>query len=158
MYHFLGATWNFPSASSPKLSAVSLKRLGGAKVTSDPSELLPVTQNVFQAVTEANGSFEKLVVDLEALQQVSFFPTDKLVGYMNEIGRIRAELNMSLMEKIAHREDSNALYFDRLCIKREKELKDPDDVLLDAEMRKKEKAEEERRMREEGTAPPENPI
>ena len=155
MYHFLGATWNFPSASSPKLSAVSLKRLGGAKVTSDPSELLPVNKCVFQAITEANGSFEKLVVDLEALQQVSFFPTNKLVGYMNEIGRIRAELNMSLMEKIAHREDSNALYFDRLCIKREKELKDPDDVLLDAEMRKKEKAEEERRMREEGAPLPE---
>src|SRR5436305_11542925 len=87
MYHFLGATWNFPSASSPKLSAVSLKRIGGAQVISDPSELLPVNQSVFQAVTEANGSFEKLVVDLEALQQVSFFPTDKLVGYMNEIGR-----------------------------------------------------------------------
>ena len=125
---------------------------------SDPSELLPVNKCVFQAVTEANGSFEKLVADLEALQQVSFFPTDKLVGYMNEIGRIRAELNMSLMEKIAHREDSNALYFDRLCIKRERELKDPDDVLLDAEMRKKEIAEEERRMREEETASPENPI
>src|SRR5436305_3808029 len=156
MYHFLGATWNFPSASSPKLSAVSLKRLGGAKVTSDPSELLPVNKCVFQAITEANGSFEKLVVDLEALQQVSFFPTDKLVGYINEIGRIRAELNMSLMEKIAHREDSNALYFDRLCIKREKELKDPDDVLLDAEMWKKEKAEEERRMREEETLLPDD--
>ena len=95
---------------------------------------------------------------MEALQQVSFFPAAKLVGYINEIGRIRAELNMSLMEKIAHREDSNALYFDHLCIKRERELKDPDDVLLDAAMRKKEKAEEEWRMREEKMPPQENPI
>jgi hypothetical protein len=158
MYHFLGATWNFPSASSPKLSAVSLKGLGGAPVTNDPSELLPVNKNVFQVVTEANGSFEKLVVDLEALQQVSFFPSEKLADCVNVICRIRAEINMRLMEDIAHREDSNALYFDRLCIKRERELKDPDDVLLDAEMRKKEKAEEERRMREEQTTTQENPI
>ena len=74
---------------------------------------------------------------------------------MNIICRLRAEINMALMEAIAHREDSNALYYDLLCIKRERELKDPDDVLLDAEMRKKEKAEEERRMREEGTPLPE---
>ena len=86
---------------------------------------------------------------------MSFFPSDKLTDCMNIICRLRAEINMALMEAIAHREDSNALYFDRLCIKREKELKDPDDVLLDAEMRKKEKAEEERRMREEGTPLPE---
>lgn len=125
-------------------------------ITDTPSELLPVNKQVFQAVTEVNGSFEKLVADLEALQQVSFFPGTKLADRINVICRIRAELNMSFMEIIAHREDSNALYFDRLCIKREKELKDPNDVLLDAEMRKKEIAEEERRLREEETAPPED--
>jgi hypothetical protein len=120
----------------------------------DPSELLPVNQSVFQTITDTNGSFDKLVAHLEALQQVSFFPTKKLMAYVNIIGGIRADLNMTLMEKIAHREEGNALYFDRLCIRRERELKDPDDVLLDAEMRKKEIADEERRMREEEPTPP----
>src|SRR5436853_4818894 len=124
MYHFLGATWNFPSASSPKLSAVSLKRLGGVPVTSTPSELLPVNQSVFQAVTEANGSFEKLIADLEALQQVSFFPSGKLADYANVICRLRAEINLTLIEVLQDREMSNAGYFDRLCIEREQQLKD----------------------------------
>ncbi|HEV2991158.1 MAG TPA: hypothetical protein VG759_22155 [Candidatus Angelobacter sp.] len=154
MYHFLGATWNFPSASSPKLSAASLKELGGAPVMSDPSELLPVNQSVFQTITDTNGSFDKLVAHLEILQQVSFFPTKKLMAYVNIIGGIRAELNMTLMEKIAHREEGNALYFDRLCIRRERELKDPDDVLLDAEMRKKDIEEEKKRLEGEEPAPP----
>jgi hypothetical protein len=98
---FPGRNWNFPGASSPKLSVVSLKRLGGAPMMSDPSELLPVNQSVFQAITDTNGSFDKLVAHLEALQQVSFFPADKLMAYVNIICGIRAELNMTLMEKIA---------------------------------------------------------
>ncbi len=52
---------------------------------------------------------------------------------------------------------SNAGYFDQLCIKREKELKDPDDVLFDAEKRKKEKAEEEIRMKGSKRPPARNP-
>jgi hypothetical protein len=121
---------------------------------SDPSELLPVNQSVFQTITDTNGSFDKLVAHLEALQQISFFPTKKLMAYVNIIGGIRAELNMTLMEKIAHREEGNALYFDRLCIRRERELKDPDDVLLDAEMRKREIEEEKKRLEGEELAPP----
>lgn len=38
---------------------------------------------------------------------------------------------------------SNAGYFDRLCIEKEQELKDPDDILLDAELCKKQIADEQ---------------
>jgi hypothetical protein len=123
-----------------------------------PSELLPVSQNIFQAVTEANGSFEKLVADLEALQQISFFPSRKLADYANVICRLRAEINLILIEVIDHREMSNAGYFDRLCIKREQELKDPNDVLLDAEMRKKGIEEEKKRLEQQEPARPEDLI
>jgi hypothetical protein len=58
--------------------------------------------------------------------------------------------------KDSHREDSNALYFDRLCIKRERELKDPDDVLLDAERRKKEIKEEKKRLERQEPVPAED--
>jgi hypothetical protein len=124
-----------------------------------PSELLPVYKSVFQAVTEANRSFQKLVADLDALQQVSFFPTDQLTGSVHLICRLRAEINVALMKAITDRETSNALYYDRLYSRREQELKDPGDVLPNAEQRKKEMAgEEEQRMREEQTTPQENPM
>jgi hypothetical protein len=116
---------------------------------SAPSELLPVNQSVFQAVAETNGSFEKLIADLEALQQVSFFPSGKLADYANVICRLRAEINLTLIEVLQNREMSNAGYFDRLCLEKEQELKDPDDVLLDAEMRKKQMAEEQQKMEQQ---------
>ncbi len=127
-------------------------------MTSTPSELLPVSQIVFQAVTEVNGSFEKLIADLEALQQVSFFPSEKLADYLNVICRLRAEINLILIEVLQDREMSNAGYYDRLCIEREQELKDPDDVLLDAELRKKELAEEQRKEEQHEVTPQENPA
>lgn len=39
----------------------------------------------------------------------------------------------------------NALYYDRLCLQRKRQLRDPDDVLLEAEHRKQELAEEQKR-------------
>ena len=125
---------------------------------STPSELLPVSQFVFQALTKTNASFEKLIANLETLQHVSFFPSSKLADYANVICRLRSEINLVLVEEVSHREMSNALYYDRLCSKREKELTPPDDVLLDAERRKKE-IEEAQREQEEDQKPtgPENP-
>jgi hypothetical protein len=125
---------------------------------STPSKLLPVNKSVFQALSEVNGSFEKLVCDVEALQQVSFFPSDKLQDYMNIICRLRAEMNLALLEAITEREMRNAFYYDRLCAEREQELKDPDDVLIEAELRKKEVAEEEQRLKEQETTPQESPM
>lgn len=124
---------------------------------STPSELLPVGEYVFQGVTRTNHSFEKLIANLEALQHVSFFPSSRLADYVNVICRVRSEINLLLFEVVTEREMSNALYFDLLCSKREKELKDPDDVLLDAEQRKKE-IEEEQRKTEQDQQPtgPEN--
>jgi hypothetical protein len=127
-------------------------------VTSTPSELLPVNQSVFQVVAETNGSFEKLIADLEALQQVSFFPNGKLADYANVICRLRAEINLTLIEVLQDREMSNAGYFDRLCIEREQELKDPDDVLLDAELRKKQIADEQAKKDQQEATPQENPT
>ena len=113
-------------------------------VMSTPSELLPVSRNDFQAVAETNGSFERLIANLEALQQISFFPSGKLADYANVICRLRSEINLLLVEVLTDREMSNSLYYDRLCSKREKELTDPDDVLFDAEQRKKQIEEEQK--------------
>lgn len=42
----------------------------------------------------------------------------------------------------------NALYYDRLCWTRKREIEDPDDVVIKAERRKRELAAEQRRERE----------
>ena len=114
-----------------------------------PSELLPVGEYVFQGVTRTNHSFEKLIANLEGLQHVSFFPSSKLADYVNVICRLRSEINLLLFEVVTEREMSNSLYFDRLCSKREKELRDPDDVLLNAEQRKKEIEEEQKKTEQD---------
>jgi hypothetical protein len=44
---------------------------------------------------------------------------------------------------------NNALYYDRLCWTREKQLGDPDDVLIKAEQRKRELAAEQQRQKQE---------
>ena len=110
-------------------------------------------------MTKTNASFEKLIGNLETLQHVGFFPSSKLADYANVICRIRSEINLLLVEVVTDRETSNALYDDRLCSQREKELTDPDDVFFDAEQRKKQ-IEEEQRKREQDQKPggPENPM
>ncbi len=114
-----------------------------------PSQLLPVNQAVFQAVSAVNGSFEKLRSDLQALQQFSFFPGERINDRLNTIALIRAEINLMLIEALQHRETSNASYYDSLCIHREKELTPPDDVFMDAEQRRMEIAERQRLMEQD---------
>jgi hypothetical protein len=58
---------------------------------------------------------------------------------------MQAEANISLIEPIKDLERKNALYFDRLCAQRERELQDPDDVLFEAEYRKQELAEQRKK-------------
>lgn len=44
---------------------------------------------------------------------------------------------------------NNALYYDRLCLAKEREFEDPDDVLTEAEQRKRELAEGQQRQKQE---------
>ncbi|HEV3315772.1 MAG TPA: hypothetical protein VG488_02340 [Candidatus Angelobacter sp.] len=59
----------------------------------------------------------------------------------------------SKVSGLNHREMSNAVHYDRLCIERDRALKDADDVLLDAELRKKEIADEQTKKEQQKTTP-----
>ena len=115
----------------------------------DPSELMPVKPEVFQSIHEINIHFERLIHGLENLHSVPYFPHPKLTAWQNTLGRIQAETNLSLIEPIQHRQQKNALYFDRLCAQWEREISDPDDVLLEAEYRRQELTDEQKRTNEE---------
>jgi hypothetical protein len=105
-----------------------------------PSELLPLEPAVFDAIHRVNSRFERILHDFRGLQTFPYFPHHKLTAWQNLLGLIQAETNFALSAAIRERAETNALYFDRLCAHRERELADPDDVLLEAEYRKQELA------------------
>ncbi len=78
------------------------------------------------------------------LQTFPYFPHHKLTAWQNLLGLIQAETNFALSGAIHQRAETTALYFDRLCAHRERELADPDDVLFEAEYRKQELADQEK--------------
>jgi hypothetical protein len=110
-----------------------------------PSELQPMQAAVFEAIHRFNSRFERLLHDFQNLQAVPYFPHHKLTAWQNILGLIQAESNFALSAAIHQRAETNALYFDRLCARRERELADPDDVLLEAEYRKQELADQEKK-------------
>ena len=121
-----------------------------------PSELLPLEPAVFEVIHRLNTRFERILHDFRGLQTFPYFPHQKLAAWQNLLGLIQAETNFALSGAIHERAETNALYFDRLCARRERELDDPDDVLLEAEYRKQElaaqaKISEQKRVQGEET-------
>ncbi len=107
---------------------------------SDPQ---PVPISAYQALKEVNGSFKQMSRSLHALEQFNFFPAANLTAWLNLMDRTRAEISLKLIECLSSREMANAEFYDGACLRRERELRDPDDVLLDAEARKRQIAQEE---------------
>ena|SRR5438270_12937831 len=111
----------------------------------------PVSSSAYQAITDVNNGFEKLIHDLQALQQFNFFPADILGSWLNLVLRTQAEANSHLLEVLHSREMKNSAYYDRLCWQWERELEDPNDVLVEAEERKRQiAAEQEKKESEQG--------
>ena len=100
-----------------------------------PSELLPLEPAVFEAIHRLNSRFERILHDFRGLQTFPYFPHHKLTAWQNVLGLVQAETNFALSAAIHQRAEIHALYFDRLCARRECELAEPDDVLLEAEYR-----------------------
>jgi len=109
-----------------------------------PSELLPLELAVFEAIHRLNSRFERILHDFRGLQTFSYFPHHKLTAWQNVLGLVQAEPILLYRQPFTNEPKTNALYFDRLCARRERELADPDDVLLEAEYRKQQLAEEEK--------------
>ncbi|HEY6348835.1 MAG TPA: hypothetical protein VI636_05435 [Candidatus Angelobacter sp.] len=90
--------------------------------------------------------------NLAALQEFGFFPEKDLIAWGNILGRLQAETSLRLLETLRDRLMNNALYYDRLCRTRERELEDPDDVLIQAEHRKRELAGGQQRQEQQPEA------
>jgi len=115
----------------------------------DHVQPLLTTSSAYRALANLNRGFEQDTRNLEALEGFNFFPEDELIAWGNILGRLQAEASLRLLETLRDRLMNNALYYDRLCWTREKQLEDPDDVLISAEHRKRELAAEQQRQEQE---------
>ena len=141
----LGA--NEPPSPSP--SAAPASPLPDALKQLNYVQPLPTTSSAYRAIANLNRGFEQDRRNLVELQAFNFFPEDDLLAWGNILGRLQAEASLRLLEAIKDRLMNNALYYDRLCWVKERELEDPDDVLLKAEERKRELVAERQRPEQE---------
>ena len=93
----------------------------------------PVGSRVYQAIAEVNSGLEKATQYLHVLEQFNFFPAGILTAWLNSVQHLQADTNSHLLEVLADRELNNASYYDRLCFQRQRELQDPNDILIEAE-------------------------
>jgi len=96
-------------------------------------QLQPVGSRVYVAIAEVTSGFEKVIQHLHVLEQCNYFPADIMTALLNSVRHLQADANSHLLEILADRELNNAGYYDRLCALREKELQDPNDILIEAE-------------------------
>src|SRR5215471_3884377 len=141
----LGA--NEPPSPSP--SAAPASTLPDAPMRVNHVQPLPTTSSAYRAIANLNRGFEQDRRNLSDLQEFGFFPEEDLIVWGNTLGRLQAEASLRLLDTVHDRLMNNALYYDRLCWTREKQLEDPDDVLIKAEHRKRELAAEQQRQAQE---------
>jgi hypothetical protein len=141
----LGA--NDPPLPSPSAAPANL--LSDAPMRVNHVQPLPTTSSAYRAIANLNRGFEQDRRNLADLQGFGFFPEEDLISWGNTLGRLQAEASLRLLDTIHDRLMNNALFYDRVCWTREREIEDPDDVLLKAEQRKRELAAEQQRQEKE---------
>src|SRR5215469_8625087 len=141
----LGAT----EPPSPSPSAAPASPLPDAPMRVNHVQPLPTTSGAYRAIANLNRGFEQNRRNLADLQEFGFFPEEDLIAWGNTLGRLQAEASLRLIDTIHDRLMNNALFYDRLCWTKEREIEDPDDVLLKAEHRKREIAAEQQREEQE---------
>jgi hypothetical protein len=83
-------------------------------------ELMPVRANVYCTIGEMNNGLEQAVQSLETLVKIKYFSLDNLHGILNQLSRLRAQVNRELIAVLAERETANAGHFESLCLQWEK--------------------------------------
>ena len=141
----LGAT----EPPSPSPSAAPANPLPDAPIRVNHVQPLPTTSSAYRAVANLNRGFEQDRRNLADLQEFNFFAEEDLLAWRNMLGGLQADATLRLLDSLHERLMNNALYYDRLCWVKEREIEDPDDVLIKAEHRRRELAAEQQRQNQE---------
>jgi hypothetical protein len=95
--------------------------------------------HVYHLLYRLNLSFAAIVRRCREFQQTRRFSSKDLIMYQGLAQELQAEINQTLLETLEQDELDDWGRFGRVSAAREKELRDPDDVFLAAEERRKEK-------------------
>jgi hypothetical protein len=87
---------------------------------------------LYEILYTLNQGFEQVLGQLQQLEKLGFghqqWKALRVIAEEN-----RAEVNFELIERLAEREERDWTYFGRLRNEREKNLRDPQDVLIEAD-------------------------
>src|SRR5258708_26846874 len=122
----------------PKTTNRPRKRRKRARNKTAPSKL-----HVYETLHALNQAFEQVLTDLGLLEELGFRG-----GLLHEfrvvVEETRAWVNFELIETMQDREERDWARFGRLRYQKEKKLRDPNDVLIEAERLKQKRAAEKK--------------
>ena len=121
-------------ASRPRKSSTPPKR----GVLKHPLWKLPV----YETLHALNRDFEQILADLEKLRKLGMFLPECSTIYQVMIQDMRANANSGLLEVLTEREMKDWFRFGKLRRAWEKDLEDPNDILIEAENLKKQRQKE----------------
>ncbi len=95
--------------------------------------------HLYHLLYRLNLSFAAIVRRCREFQQTRRFSSKDLTVYQGLAQELQADINQSLLETIHQDELDDWARFGKVSAAREKELRDPDDVFLHAEERRRQK-------------------
>jgi hypothetical protein len=96
--------------------------------------------HVYHLLYRLNLSFAAIVRRCREFQQTRRFSSKDLIMYQGLAQELQADINQSLLETLEQDELDDWARFGKVSAAREKELRDPDDVFIQAEERRKQLA------------------
>ena len=100
---------------------------------------------IYHTIYRLNRSFTAIVVHCQALEGTKFFPAKSLRNFQGFTQELQAEINQELLEILHGTELEDWNRYGKVRQAREKELRDPDDVFIHAEERRKELAKQRKK-------------
>lgn len=102
---------------------------------------------IYHTVYRLNLSFTNIVEHCAALREYGVFTAKFTRLYQSYAQELQAEINQDVLEKLDGIESHDMFRFGKVRSAREKELRDPDDVFIQAEERRQELARQRKKHR-----------
>jgi hypothetical protein len=102
---------------------------------------------IYHTLYRLNLSFASIVEHCRTLKEIGLFSSKFMRIYQGYTQELQAEINQELLETLHEAELDDWGRFGKVRQAREKELRDPDDVLIQAEERRKELAKQGKKAR-----------
>lgn len=111
--------------------------------------VLDVTQKagIYETLSSLNTAFAGIVQHLQTLQKTGLFQSKAARLFPDFTQELQAEINQELLEDLHQLELDDWSRYGKARQKWEKHLRDPDDVFIHAEERRKELAKQQRKKR-----------